>query len=296
MVNANNIDPKVIETIQKIINFKESSEAIGNEPQAEAAAGRLQVLLMKHNLTLDQVKKEKIEAKAKMDKAEFDVSSMQDKRESNWIPDLYYAIAKNFLCEVRISNTYIRVFGHAHNVELVLYIAEQMVAKVRIAEKEAWKIYDTANKGNEYAEKRGTFRRGFLQGCVKGIKYKLEEQLWKMKYSKEANEDTGMGLMIVNKEQEVKDYLIEQGVIAKPRTQEEIMAANKEWDDWWNALDDKTRKSYEKAWAKNEKKQASRKGPRGISSQDGYMLGREAGDNMSINEGLNESKAKGQIN
>lgn len=275
-----NIDPKIIEKIQKLINLKEGAEAIGSMHEAENAATRLQEFLFKYNLDLDTVKKSKIEAKAEMDNASFNVSDKQDKRESNWIPELYVAVAKNLLCEVRVSGTYIRVIGHKHNVSLVLYIAEQLVAKVRIAEKGAWGKYDK-EPDYPYKEKRGTFRRGFLKGCGEGINRKLEQQ--KREMSKEHNP---FALMIVNKELEVKEYLYELYPYLKPDTEEQIALRRQRENNRRLALTDKERDKEDKERHKAMKDWLKRKGPRQTRSEAGYEQGYKAGQNMEINKGI----------
>lgn len=297
------IDQSIIDKIQKLINLKEGAEAVGSLHEAENAGARLQQFLMKYNLDLDEVKKSKIEAKAEMDKVGLDVSDMQDKRESNWVPELYKAVAENMLCYVIVSNTYIRVMGHKHNVQLVLYIAEQLVAKVRIAEKAAWTQYD----GDE---KRGTFRRGFLKGCGIGIRERLEQEKRNMQREKDNNP---MALMIVNKEKELDEYLYELGYKTRPRTPEQEIEHLQYWEKVWakeaeeerlrlEAMTPKELEKYKAQQARDEarnnkrwQKEYNKKGPKGLSSNDGYSAGKEAGARMDINKGLDEAKPKQHI-
>jgi hypothetical protein len=163
------IDPKIIEKIQKLLNLKEGAEAVGNLHEAENAAARVQDYLLRYNLDLETVKKSKIEQKAEMESITINCSDKQDKRESNWVPKLYVAIATNNLCKIFTYDQQVRILGHKVNVQMVAYIAEQMIAKIRIAEKFTWKEYENSplEPWGE-REKRGTFRRGFFEGAAYG--------------------------------------------------------------------------------------------------------------------------------
>jgi hypothetical protein len=195
------LDPKIIEKIQKLINLEEGARSVGSLHEAENAAARLQEFLMKYNLDMETVKAATIEKKAEMDNIVIECDEKQDKRESNWVPTLYIAIANNNLCTIYTNGTKVRIFGHKINVSIVAYIAEQMIAKIRIAEKMSWASYEKANPDGE---KRGTFRRGFFKGAGIGIGVRLRQQ------RRDMMQDTNpYAVMIVHKEQEVRGYIDE---------------------------------------------------------------------------------------
>src|SRR6188768_3429521 len=155
-----NISQDIINKIHKLINLKEGAEAVGSLAEAENAAAKLQNLLMKYNLDLQEVRKAKQEERLEMHDDWIYMGNKADKRESTWVTLLCAAIARNSMCRVSVHNWHIHIIGEKNNVQLILYICDQMIEKVRIAEKLSWKIHD-AQPDSMYKEKRGTFRRGF---------------------------------------------------------------------------------------------------------------------------------------
>lgn len=257
------IPQNIIDRIQKLINLKEGAEAVNSLAEAENASARLQEMLLKYNLSIEDVKKSKVEQKAEIEDKWVPIYA--DKRESFWIPKLYWAIARNNLCYASFSERAVWIVGEKHNVELVLYIAEQMVNKIRIAEKFSWKNYDKENRNNPVAEKRGTYRRGFFEGAALGIDQRLQREREEMEA--EANK---MALMIISKEKVVNDYMEEKyWAPAKQRRKEAL-----ESEDNTNTK-------------KKSRKIKIRKGPRELSSNDGYKNGYDSGLAMNINKGLN---------
>lgn len=271
------IPQNILDRVQKLINLKEGAEAVGSLAEAENAAARLQDLVMKYNLDLEEVKKSQIEKRAEMFDEWVDLSSKQDKKESFWVPKLYAAIARSNFCKVFPNQRGIWIIGEKHNAELVLYISEQMISKVRIAAKLAWKKYEQENKDNWQAEKRGTFIRGFLAGACSGIEQKLYRE--KQEMSQEGNP---YAVMIVNRDKVVQDYFYEKYTKPVQEAQEKMRELEKE-----QGANGKKKK---------EKKIKLRKGPRKIGSNDGWRSGYDAGLEMNINKGLDNSQPSGHIN
>lgn len=264
--------------IQKIINFQESSEAIGNKEQVETAAHQLQKLLMKHNLDLDQVKAQSIANKVNIsiEGVWVNTESKTKHSESAWVQILYMGVARNNLCKVLwTSGQYmVHIVGHSHNVALVNYICDQLIDKIRITEKLAWKHY-YKNLGDT-GEKRGTFRRGFLEGAARGVSHRLDREYNEM----EDHADNPFGLMIRDKGKEVNEWL---------------------WDKYpWMNPDyvdpDEPEPSEEDIKKKRPKKIKIRKGPRRNSSTHGWHMGYDIGGKLAINKGMDGGKSKGQIN
>lgn len=280
------IPQNIIEKIQKLLNLKEGAEAVGSLAEAENAAAKMQDLLMKWNLDLNQVKSASIAAKAKISIEEVfvDTSKKTKKSESFWVPRLYVGVARNNLCKVwwgGAGEFYVNIIGHSHNIALVEYICDQLIDKIRIAEKFAWKDYYKENEGNSWSEKRGTFRRGFLEGASIGITKRLDAEYENM----QNHNDNPYALMIVNKKQEVEEWYREEYNVAAyeaEREQERIR---------WNNLTQAERDAERKKMPKIK----MRKGPRQNSSSHGWDAGYEAGQSMEINKGVNSTQSKGQI-
>ena len=183
---------------------------------------------------------------------QFDLDEHQSKTEANWVHTLITVISRSFLCEaILLSGTlrqrhnydqgFVKVLGDKNNVAVVMYTVEQLISKIHIAEKFAWKEYH----GNE---KRNTFKRGFLSGVVTGISSKLKAQHQEM-----VNTNTQMGLMVISKKKELMDFVNQEFPL--------------------------TRSAKKKS----------------LSSRDGRTQGYDAGRNMSINKGMNNSHAKANI-
>jgi uncharacterized protein DUF2786 len=265
------IPQNIIEKIQKLLNLKEGAEAVNSLAEAENASAKLQALLMKYNLDLNQVASQNIANRAKVDIEEvyWDTSQYTKKSESFWIPRLFTGVARNNLCKVWWSrgNFVVNIIGHSHNLALVQYICEQLIAKIRIAEGHAWKTY---NRDNPYGEKRGTFRRGFLEGAAIGIENRLEDEYYKMQTNHDNNP---YAVMIVSKKKELDDWLKKKYPPPPTRTPEELEELKK----------------------LKPKKFKLPKGPRQNSSRDGWHLGKEAGEKMEINKGVDGSKSSGLL-
>lgn len=286
----NTITDDLLSKMQKLLNMQEGAAAVGNVHEAEAAASRLQALLMKHNLDLETIKAHSIDKKAKMENARVDTGSMADKRESDWVTKLYNGVAQGNMCRVFSDRGYVHIFGHATNVALVLYIAEQLTAKVRIAEKLSWAQYDKQISFDK--EKRGTYRRGFFEGAAYGIAERLRQDL--KGYKNPANGNP-YALMIVHKEDEVNEYLYDLYPYLRPETVQQrsdrlAKEANEE-REILNAMSESEREKYLKKKNKVTKGRML-KGPKGLSSTDGWRTGHEVGKKMNINKGLDSNNTQ----
>lgn len=275
-MDTNQLDPKIIEKIQKLINLEEGARAIDSKAEAENAASRIQEMLMKYNLDREQVMASQIKSKLEFFDGWIDLTHLADKRESFWVSRLYYAIARNNLCKAYPSNTSIWIIGEKHQVALVQYIAEQLLAKIRIAEKMEWKKYD-ADITNWQKEKRGTWRRGFYQGAAHGIDQRLERDGKEMEQT-----HNPFAVMIINKKKMVDDYMDEK-YFKKQREEAEQRAQ-------WERDNPKAAEKQRKAAESRAKKLAKRKGPRQISSNEGWRSGYDAGLNMEINKGIDHKQ------
>ena len=283
-----NLD-SIIAKIQKLINLQEGAESVGSLAEAENAAARIQDLLMKHNLDLEKVKDTTIRNRAEFFNGWVELGDKQDKRESFWVPQLYRAIANNNLCKAYADNDSILILGRKEQVELVLYISEQMVAKVRIAEKYAWQEY-------EGEEKRGTFRRGFFMGASVGIGNRLHKE--------NNSTDNPYAVMIISRQKELLTYE-EYGTINPDKIaliikqREQAERDRKEDAEKLKMALSKMSKEELRKWKKENKGPKTRyrysRGPKQISSQDGYYKGKEAGEKMTINKGMENKQSKGNI-
>ena len=279
----------IIAKIQKLINLQEGAEAVGSYAEAENAAARVQDILMKYNLDLETVKGSTIRTRAEFFDGWIGLKDKAGKSESFWVPKLYTAIGNNNLCRVTTYTDGIMILGRKEQVDLVLYISEQMISKIRIAEKFAWKEYIGE-------EKRGTFRRGFFDGATVGINSRL---------SKDMQPDSNpYAVMIISRKTELDNYSMygtidpnEIELIKKQRQQEyqDFLEEQKKQKEMLSKLSPEELRAWKKAHKEPKTKYRYSKGPKGLSSNDGYTVGKAAGEKMSINKGMNNSHAKANI-
>lgn len=199
------IDDNLLAKIQKLLNLQEGATAVGSYEEAENAASKIMVLLLKYNLDLEAVKAANIANKAKVSIEDVWVDTFEKTKhsESAWIQKLYISVARNNLCKVLWTSGQflVRIIGKSHNVALVNYICDQLIDKIRIAEKYAWKIY--FREYGETGEKRGTWRRGFLEGAAMGIGTRLQQD-WD---SMSDHGENPYGLMRISNEEDINQYL-----------------------------------------------------------------------------------------
>ena len=286
---VDNIPKEVLGKLQKLMNLRDGAEAVGSLAEAENASARIQQMLFKYNLDLDDVKNVDIQKRldsVKIVEEGVDLTDAFDKRETEWVPKLYVAVADNFLCKCFWYSTRVTIVGKPHNIAFVCYLCDQLIAKIRIAEKLSWKGYDGG-------EKRGTYRRGFYVGSVSGIYYKLKSEL-----NKAHSADNPFAVMVVKEDKDLEDYLIygtndPHEIKKKQEENKRILESQKQ-----RILDMTPEEgaAYDKEQRKWSKKRANRKGPRQTKSNAGWEHGYEAGKNMEINKGVEEgSKAKNYI-
>jgi rRNA processing protein Krr1/Pno1 len=270
-----NVPQNIIDKIHKLLNLKEGAEAVGSLAEAENAAAKLQDLLMKYNLDLAEVRKAKQEERFEMHDDWVYMGDKADKRESTWVTMLCAAIARNSMCRVSVHDWHIHIIGEKNNVQLILYICDQMIEKVRIAEKFAWKIHD-AQPDFYGKEKRGTFRRGFYQGACHGIDQRLRRQ--REEQMQAANP---FAVMIVNQVKVVEDYWIEKYV--------------KPWEEQVKQRQQQDEEDERNGKKKKKTKEVKVRDKKGISSTQGWRTGYDAGLEMEINKGVDRQPTKGNI-
>ena len=269
-----NIPDNIIEKIQKLINLKEGAEAVNSLAEAENAAAKLQDLLLKYNLDLEDVKEAQIKKRAtEIHDDWIDLTDKQDKRESFWVPKLYGAIARHNMCRVLIEKNHVWILGEARNVQLILYICDQMVSKVRLAEKSAWKLYESMNG----FEKRGTFRRGFFEGAAHGIDARLMSEMHNIR----REQTNPLAVMVRNQMQKVNDYWEEKYV--------------KPWEEMRKKQEEEDAEYERKHGKPPKRKEVKIRSKRELSSRDGWEAGRIAGTRMQINKGVEGNKSKANL-
>lgn len=202
MINDQLTKEKILEKVRKLMVLAGDEGASLNE--AEVAAKKAQELLFKYNLTMQEADTHIPKDEQVVGDEFYDLGPDWKKNEGSWIISLYQCIARYNLCTIVVGWSYARdrypknwavyVIGRKVNVELVHFMCQQLVFRIRILEKGAWLLY-------QGLEKKGRFRRGFLVGAVKGI----SNQLWKQQSGLRGVEKKLDALIVLN-EKALEEY------------------------------------------------------------------------------------------
>lgn len=161
---------KLVEKIQKLLAKQESANEVGNLEEANAFALKVSELLLKHNLSMFDIKdtKRKNDVTHSIHK---DITAK--KNEGSFIFGLYHTICQFNFCKIiilsRSDGEYAMLIGTPSDVEVVRFIGDQLNSKFRFAAKKAF----ATNK--VYGIKKGKFIRDFLKGAVSGLYFKYYE-------------------------------------------------------------------------------------------------------------------------
>jgi len=164
---------QIIEKIQKLLALQEDAKKQGSLDEAETAAAMAQKLLLKYNLDMAKVNgHEQQEVILKQISAK---NTGWNKRQGQWMASLYNGLCKYNFCHLVLSSGWdkeeikLNIMGEPHNMEVVEYMGYTLSQILLRMEKQAWAKYSGPDK-------KGTFRRGYLQGATLGIISKLREQ------------------------------------------------------------------------------------------------------------------------
>lgn len=153
---------EILEKLGKLLALNE--EAGATKYEAESAAKKAQELLISYNLSMASVDDHLRKGEMGITHQTYNLSDIWRKSESSWIWGLYDVIAGNNFCSmITVQTPYTKsrrgtiIVGKVENVEIVQFICEQLVPRIRVLEGRAWVKYCGM-------EKKGRFRRGFLWG------------------------------------------------------------------------------------------------------------------------------------
>ncbi|GHO45165.1 DUF2786 domain-containing protein [Ktedonospora formicarum] len=169
---------KIITKIRNLLALKASS----NEHEAALAAEKATELLLKYNVSLDEVMQKK---------SEYSWQEREKFANTTWKLALYTAIGKANLCRV-IYDTKKRiahVVGRKHNIEVVEYLYTYLTRTIDRLADEAWTEYH-----EQYPYSRVTIRKfkaGFRLGATSEVIKRLE------RVEEEADKDC-KALILVN--------------------------------------------------------------------------------------------------
>jgi hypothetical protein len=167
------IDKKVLSILEKLISLKEGAEKVGSLHEAEVAFSKINEILLKHNLSLDDLEFKK---PSEIEDEDFlfnwvSISKNSRKNEGYWYLRLYSVIAKHNLCSIIILSRNhkpygVKFLGKRVNIDITKYVCEYLERYFLALAKQSWH-----GDGN-----RNTYIRSFLVGTVEGLKHKFEEE------------------------------------------------------------------------------------------------------------------------
>jgi len=194
----------VLDKIEKLLAMADK----GTLHEAETAAKMASKLLLKFNLSMDDIDTRIDDKERAVTDELFEMGRIWKKAEGNWIQNLYSAVALTNLCKIILKPRYgssgskwtvlgkdIWVIGRRTNVDMVHFICQQLVPRIRTLESKGW-------SGYEGWDKRGKFRRGFLIGATVGVSQQLSAQLRQMR-----KEEPKLDALVIYNDKAVQEYV-----------------------------------------------------------------------------------------
>lgn len=199
---------KQIEKIQKLLALQKDAVKQGSLPEAANAAAKVQALLLKYNLSIEQVE---ISKKAEIIEKNLMASDVGwSKTKGSSIIDLYNGVGHANFCKVLYGRRHngdigIRIIGEPANILCVEFFVIQILETINHLRKQEWSIYTGYLKKNK-------FFRSFYKGAVDAIVYKLQEE------RKKAEEAEQTHALVLVKDAKLSTYM-EKVKVTKGRSQ-----------------------------------------------------------------------------
>lgn len=203
---------KILETLQKMKALYESAKKINNEGEAEAAAAMINKLLIKYNLTMEDIGEKREESDIIKD----EISGMNYAMRGWWEVQLTNVLCRYNLCQ---SFTYgrhydkILIVGRKDNVEIVKWLKDTLSERYVAISKIRYKQYkmQIAN-GDIWADEIPTlhrYQRSYLMGVCGGLERKLKE----IKEQNELKYQEQITALVVNNEAALQKFYKDEGMI-----------------------------------------------------------------------------------
>ena len=171
------MENKVIDKIKKLMALSKSS----NEHEAQLAMTRAQELLLKHHLTMDDIKDKEAGLKV------IEIDIIKGKRIPNWKLVLAKTLSKNLRCKSIVVNpgdtNYVRIVGGEEDAEVVELL---FIYAIGFIESQTRKLRRQVRK--EQGTAAGT-TDSYIYGFLVGLAEYFKEQV-------KANQEWGLVLII----------------------------------------------------------------------------------------------------
>lgn len=267
MNDYSKIPDHLADKLRKLLAMQDGTS---NPHEAANAAQRIQELLLKYNLDLNNLG----EKEPPIIEAYIGVREMEIKNEGEWAKKLLVKIASFYFCKAiywesnkgRIYS--IKILGEEINTQLLLFTHDQLIVRIRYMAKQAVKTYQGVY--NPLA-----FKRAYYMGCVEAISDKLWEEFFRDRKS----QSVGYGLIITKKDR-IEDYIRDK------REKEDLAYLEKYGPIVPNS--DPPKESKKKSKEKVYKETS-------YAAKDAQEMGYADGKTISINKGLDNSTERKQL-
>lgn len=209
------------EKLKKLLRFAEDAKKRDSQAEFENAMARVQNILLQYNMELGEIdleEKPQIGGEPLFDTRETN-HQLFPKNEGGWLIRLWTVIAKHHLClvyTVSMGKLGIVLNGENQNRELVKFIVDQCIPRIRGMAKQSWKEYEGFDKKNTYI-------RSFLLGCVEGLDKCLESQKRTIQ-----NDNQQMYALVVQKSNAVTDWVYSKVRLTRGRGSTSSSSAGRE--------------------------------------------------------------------
>jgi len=187
------MNQKDLDLAKKLINKANSTDS---ESEAQALMNKVQELLVKNGITMQQVEQHELKGTNSVIKDLFALDELADKRHGKFVGELLKHLARAYLCHCIFTNggKGLWILGKTENIIMVREMLSYLLPVIYNLEKEGWRTYG----GNQ---KRGAYRRDFLMGCSDRIGYRLIENMEKLK-----QEVVGTTALVLYNDKQIDEY------------------------------------------------------------------------------------------
>lgn len=177
---------RIFEKIQKLLKLQKGAEEIGSMEEAAAVSAKIQELLLKHNLELNDIPGAKDKSKIIIFRVELNNTNVgYNKTESDWMIKMYSVVGKHNFAKVvvraiRLKYVCMDLVGEKHNTEMVDYFANSLINIVKNLRLKAFK-----ERKAQYGDlKKKAYYRSYGRAFVAAIalKFKEQDEINKVKY------------------------------------------------------------------------------------------------------------------
>jgi hypothetical protein len=196
MIQPTTDNTAILAKLKKIFALAASD----NENEANEAAAKAQELLLKYNLSEEELNSFSLEKSEKVVHVYADGKNARNR--SAWNVSLANVVARANLCNVLSSGPQIIWIGKPTNIEIARYIFDSLTRELERICEIKWILfrYNVNNRWNSTHGK--TWKNSFYMGAVQGVSEKLNANLKQLKI-----DNTNLALVVVNNEEELEEYL-----------------------------------------------------------------------------------------